>query len=417
MNTQYLTLDKALRLIDTTVEALETRLSGHSEQVAYIVYKIAQELGITDINELKILCKTAFLHDIGCYKTEDQRKLAEFEISSPHTHAAYGYAFLKTFHNYNVIPDLVKWHHIPWHIRQKHPETIPEMACLIHLADRIAISMNDNDDLTLITKGSGTTFSPSHVDAFLRANEQQQLLKRIKMGIYKIEIRAFFAQFILTDDQTLYFARTISYALDFHSNTTVLHSLLVTGIAEKLSELFSMTEKEKKDISIAASLHDIGKLIIPISILEKSGQLTSDEYQIMQYHAIAGYEILSTLCLNNIRDIASFHHETLDGQGYPFKLQANKLSFSSKLIAVADVASALVAKRSYKEAFPKEKVLNILQKMIMDGKIHKEITNMFCNQFEDILTEVYTKILPAQQAYNKLPTSYNNALEHIYSLI
>lgn len=417
MNTQYLTLDKVLRLIDTTIEALETRLSGHSEQVAYITYKIAQELGITDITELKILCKTAFLHDIGGYKTEDQSKLVDSETSYPHIHAAYGYAFLKLFHNEEVIPELVKWHHADWEVVQQHPNTIPPLACLIHLADKIAIHASKEEILESITNASGTSFCPSHVDAFLRANEKTPILQRIKMGIHKIEIRAFFSQFILTDEQIASFSKTISYALDFHSNTTVLHSLLVTGIAEKLSELFSMTEYEKKEISIAASLHDVGKLIIPISILDKPGQLTADEYQIMQYHAIAGYEILTALGLNNIRDIASLHHETLDGTGYPFKLQAKDLSFSCRLIAVSDIGSALLAKRSYKEPFSKQKIVDILQGMVMNGKIDKEIVTMFCNQFDDIITEVYTKIVPAQEAYSKLPILYNDALADIYSLV
>lgn len=414
--TEYLTLDKVLRLIDTTVEALETRLSGHSEQVAYVVYKIAQELGITDIAELKTLCKTAFLHDIGCYKTEDQNNLAEFEISSPHAHAAYGYAFLKHFHNIDVLPDLVKWHHTPWSVIEKYPENIPELACLIYLADRIVINLATKNDLSLITKASGTTFCPRHVDAFLRVSKTEQILEHLRTGIYKIEIRSFFSQFILTDEDILYFAETMSYALDFHSNTTVLHSLLVTGIAEKLSDFFSMTVKEKREIKIAASLHDIGKLIIPISILEKSGKLTAGEYGIMQYHAIAGYEILSVLCLNHIRDIASLHHETLDGTGYPFKLKADQLSFSSRLLAVADIGSALLAKRSYKEAFSKETVVSILQGMAKNFKIDQEIVNMFCNQFDDILVAVFAKILPIQEDYDRLPTSYHNALEHIYKL-
>ena len=417
MNTNRLTLDKVLRLIDTTVEALDSRLNGHSEQVAYIVYKIAQELGVRDKKELKTLCKTAFLHDVGCYKTKDQNNRVEFEIFTPHTHAAYGYAFLTLFDADDVIPDLVKWHHVHWHVIQTHPEIIPEMACLIHLADIITGNINKfSNDLQPLIDTYGEMFCPAHLEAFLRINEPQHILAHLKSGIYKAEIRTFFSQFILTDEEMLSFAKMMSYALDFHSNTTVLHSILVTGIANKLAALFAMTEEEKRNISIAAALHDVGKLVIPTIILEKPEKLTPYEYEIMKYHGIAGYEILTGLYLNTIRDIASLHHEKLDGTGYPFGLKADELSFSSRLLAIADIGAALIAKRSYKEAFPKHKIFYILQSMAEEGKIDQEITYMFCNHFDEILTAAEADILPTQKAYEQLNITYENALQHIHTL-
>ncbi len=417
MTTQRLTLDRVLRLIDTTIETLDARLNGHSEQVAYIVYKIAQELGVTDKNELKILCKTAFLHDVGCYKTEDQVNLLTFEAKTPYPHAAYGYAFLKYFYSEDIDPLIVKWHHTPWHIARKYPDEIPEHATLLHLADRIAVTaLKQHMDFSVLKNASGTLFCPEHVDAFFRANEKQQIVQRLKTGLYRAELRTFFSQFILSQDQVLNFARMMAYALDFHSNTSVLHSILVTGIAKKLAELFDMTEAERRDITIAASLHDIGKLVIPTSILEKPGKLTSNEFEIMKYHAIAGYDILSSLGVDNIRDIATLHHETLDGRGYPFGLKAEELSFSSKLLSVVDISSALLARRSYKEAFPKEEVFFILRKMADTGKIEKEIVEMFCLHFDEIYAATLADVLPAQQTYNDLASSYENELAHLMSV-
>ena len=417
MNTQRITLDRILRLVDATIENIDSRLQGHSEQVAYTVYKIAQELGIKDKNKLKVLCKTAFLHDVGCYKTEGQDSHHKFDKKNPHPHAAYGYAFLKFFYSEDISLELIKWHHIPWNIMRKHPNAIPEMACLIHLADTFAISATEeNVDLTPILAASGTIFYPDHVEALRRANEKHRLVQGIRTGLYKAEIRTFFSQFILTHEQILNFTSMMAYALEFHSNVTLRHSIVVTGIAQRLSQLFLMTEEEKRNITIAASLHDIGKLVIPDNILEKPTALTPEEFEIIKYHSIAGYEILSILCPDEIRDIATFHHEALDGSGYPFGLKADELSFSCRLLAVADIGAALLTKRSYKEALPKQEVCFILKTMAKSGKIDQNIVDMFCDNFDEIFGAVKADEIRSQQIYDKLIVSYEDELKQIVQL-
>ena len=416
MSTPRLTLDRLLRLVDATIENTDSRLDGHSEQVAYVVYKIAQELGIKDKNKLKVLCKTAFLHDVGCYRTATSEHLTKYETSNPHAHAAYGYAFLNFFYSEDIDIELIKWHHVSWSTIEKYPETIPELACLIHLADSFTLSIAAGNSDSFVAKASGTAFCPKHVDALLRINAEQRISKCIKSGFYKAEIRTFFSKFILTDEEALNFTSMMAYALEFHSNVTVLHSIIVTGIAQQLSELFAMTDNEKRNITIAASLHDIGKLVIPSNILEKTTKLTHDEFEIIKYHSIAGYEILSILCSDTIRDIATLHHETLDGSGYPFGLKADKLSFSCRLLAVADIGAALLSKRSYKEALPVKEVCSILQNMAHSGKIDRKIVNMFCDNIEAIFNAVITNEAHSRKIYESLVAAHQKELDHILEL-
>ena len=93
---------------------------------------------------------------------------------------------------------------------------------------------------------------------------------------------------------------------------------------------------------------------IPTEILEKPDKLTTDEFEIMKQHCIIGYNILSDLNIDDIRDIATFHHEKLDGSGYPFGLKTKDLSPEARIVAISDILSALIGSRSYKEGFPKE---------------------------------------------------------------
>nr|MDA3832639.1 HD domain-containing protein [Spirochaetales bacterium] len=118
----------------------------------------------------------------------------------------------------------------------------------------------------------------------------------------------------------------------------------------------------------SAPLHDIGKVGIPDSILSKPGKLTSDEFLEMQNHTIYGETVIKKLekrvgassFLKYARDIICSHHEKYDGSGYPYGLKGDEIPLAGKIMAIADVYDALTTKRVYKEAFPLEKVMAIM---------------------------------------------------------
>lgn len=115
---------------------------------------------------------------------------------------------------------------------------------------------------------------------------------------------------------------------------------------------------------MAAALHDIGKVGIPDSILNKPGRLTDEEYEIMKTHVVIGKNILDTTygnkLSNNIikyaRDIVYHHHEKYDGTGYPEKLKGEEISIISRIMALIDVYDALANPRVYKPAMPYKEV-------------------------------------------------------------
>lgn len=119
-----------------------------------------------------------------------------------------------------------------------------------------------------------------------------------------------------------------------------------------------LTEKYINDMVIAAPLHDVGKIRIPDAILNKPGRLDDEEFAIMKSHSAAGGEIISHIestagdidYLKMAREMAEYHHERMDGKGYPHGLKGDEIPLCAKILAVADVFDAVSSKRCYKDA-------------------------------------------------------------------
>ena len=141
-----------------------------------------------------------------------------------------------------------------------------------------------------------------------------------------------------------------------------------------------LTDEYISNIESAAALHDIGKIKVPDYILTKPGKLTEEEYNIMKKHTTDGSQSVNNI-LSNIEDkeytqiaydISRYHHERIDGKGYPDNLSGDEIPIAAKIVTVADVFDALTSSRCYKEAFSKEKSIEILKEGIgtqFDGDI------------------------------------------------
>lgn len=130
-----------------------------------------------------------------------------------------------------------------------------------------------------------------------------------------------------------------------------------------------LTDKYIENMVIAAPLHDVGKIHIPDAILNKPGRFDDGEFTIMKSHASAGGTIISQVeestgdieYLRIAKEIAEYHHEWVNGKGYPHGLTGDEIPLCAKILAVADVFDALVSKRCYKEPFPLDKAFAIIE--------------------------------------------------------
>ena len=124
---------------------------------------------------------------------------------------------------------------------------------------------------------------------------------------------------------------------------------------------------------MAGALHDIGKLFVDIEVLEKPGRLDEEEYKHIQSHAYETYRLLSKIeGFEDIRDWASYHHEKLNGKGYPFGLTEEEMSQEMRLLACLDIYQALTEDRPYKAGMSHGKTIGILYELAEKGDLDKK---------------------------------------------
>lgn len=136
------------------------------------------------------------------------------------------------------------------------------------------------------------------------------------------------------------------------------------------TDRYRITSSDRSTIAAASTLHDLGKLSIPDSILNKPGRLTPEEFEIMKTHTTIGADMLEGMVqyrdsalVRTARDICRWHHERYDGSGYPDGLKGEEIPISAQVVALVDVYDALTSDRVYKKAFPHEKAM----RMILNG--------------------------------------------------
>jgi putative two-component system response regulator len=150
--------------------------------------------------------------------------------------------------------------------------------------------------------------------------------------------------------------------------TTAYVRIIVEHILNNPGDDYRLSQAEAEDIIRSSKLHDLGKIAIPDNVLLKSGKLTDEEFNIIKEHTTNGQQFLDYFIsemqdsfLDTARDIAQFHHERWDGNGYPGERQGADIPLSARIVAIADVYDALVSIRPYKNAFSHEKSVEIIR--------------------------------------------------------
>ena len=169
----------------------------------------------------------------------------------------------------------------------------------------------------------------------------------------------------------------LTAAIDAKDHYTFQHSKNVAYYAEALAESLHTSEEYKEIIKEAALLHDIGKIGIPENILNKSGRLTDEEYDVMKRHVEASVEIIRHLpSMDYVVPAVIGHHERYDGRGYPRRIAGKDIPLSARILCVADSFDAIVSKRSYKPGMPVEFAIQELEKGA-GGQFDPELVPVF----------------------------------------
>lgn len=173
----------------------------------------------------------------------------------------------------------------------------------------------------------------------------------------------------------------ISHVVENRNGESGPHVIHVEQITEiilnrltELTDMYKLSKEDKKQISLASALHDIGKIGIDEKILNKPGKLTDEEYEIMKTHTTIGAIMIRQVQMEEddtliqfAYEICRWHHEKWDGKGYPDGLKGNYIPISAQVVSIADVYDALVSERVYKKAYSHEKAIE----MIINGECGK----------------------------------------------
>ncbi|MBN1869022.1 MAG: response regulator [Candidatus Omnitrophica bacterium] len=173
-------------------------------------------------------------------------------------------------------------------------------------------------------------------------------------------------------------------AIEYRDSETGIHTARMSLYIYHLTTALGFGPEECEIISTASSLHDIGKIAIPDSILKKPGKLTSDEMEIMKTHTTIGAKMLSGSTSKFLRmgeEIALTHHEKWDGTGYPNGLKGGDIPLVGRICGICDVFDALTCKRPYKEAWPGDDAFKEIRK---DSGVH----------FDPHIVECFFKVMP-----------------------
>lgn len=177
--------------------------------------------------------------------------------------------------------------------------------------------------------------------------------------------------------------KTLATTIEAKDEYTKGHSYRVAEYSALIAKQLGWSENEVQNLRNAAFLHDIGKIGVPDTILNKPTKLSDEEYEIIKSHTIMGADILKDITIvSNLTDIARYHHERYDGKGYPDGLKGEEIPFHARIISVADSYDAMKSRRIYRNSLPDE---------IIRDEIVKNKGTQFDPQIADIFIELMDK--------------------------
>lgn len=374
------------------LDCVETELvhvtSRHAKRVAYMSVCVAEQLGICG-KDLQDLAVYALLHDnaLTQYIQEElHSNLTDMkEMPRIGVHCSIGEENIQGFPFHTDVKNVILYHHEnadgsgPF---GKKSEEVPLFSRIIHLCDLL--------DQACCRKAFTTETWEWAKDVLKRIRgtmvdeECAEALEKIFSEEYFLSIGGNFEASLwnkvprqkqeLDFSQIKKLAEFFAKIVDYKSPFTSTHSIGVAERAEKLSRYMGFDEETVQKMYLAGALHDIGKVAVGNEILEKPDRLTDAEFAVMKHHAAYTYNILSEIDdFEEIRDFAAFHHERLDGTGYPFGKDASELNVQERMMACIDIYQALTESRPYKKGMSHERACEILKNMADKGWLDMDI--------------------------------------------
>lgn len=408
---EYIKSKDIFLLMRDIMKMINPTLMEHGSRVAYIVYKMLQEEGRYEEFELADIVMVATMHDIGAYKTEAARMndMLQYETRDNMAHSIYGYLFFKYL---SPLPDLAKvimYHHRDYEKLKDSEYEYKDVAAYVNIAEKIDIyagAMGAQFKTRMFQKQAGTKLSDKGLECFYRCDEKYDIMGKLKSGEYKQELDEIVEYMIFSNEDKKRFLEMLMYCQGFVRESMVFDTVTAACICEEMCQIMYLPEQEREMLYYATLIHDIGMLAIPKEIVRALRKLKKDEMEIVRTHIEIAEKQLKTKMKDEILEIALAHHERGDGSGYPRHLKEGQISLHQGILQVVDVVSALVRKRSYREAMPKQQIISLLNEDAAKKRLKHQIVSMFVNSYDEIMEHVKKEMAGTLKMYQTLNLQY-----------
>ena len=389
------------RLILSLSDALDyicPEIADHQQRVAYIAVNTARRMGYRN-SDLADIFLAAALHDIGMIHTEKRVQfLRDGDLAGVSWHGETGYELLCTNDLFARAARIIRYHHTRWdEFVNSDQETriVPVASQIVHLADRVErmidregnILEQSREIVKRIELMAGVELHPGCVKAFCAvARTEAFWLDCVSERIYSHLLNVVDESCVDATDSTIQgIAEIFAHVVDAMSGWTAAHTAGVAATAVALSRQLNFSAREQTFMRTAGLLHDLGKLSVPPAILDKKGKLSGKDWVAIKGHSYYTYRILETVDFpQQITEWAALHHERIDGRGYPFHLKGKDLSLGSRIMAVADVFTALSEDRPYRKGIGCVRAIASLQRQVKGGALDGRVVDSLAGNFEVI---------------------------------
>jgi len=388
--------------LSDAVDLASPRIASHQMRTAFIAWQIAKKAGLQR-ERIERLFVAALFHDIGALTFEEKLRIHRFEEVDTDTHCILGETLFKLSPLFASAARIVRHHHTPWQnfdTSLDSPDVLESQVIYVadfieRLISRDGYILHQVDDLRdNIATRSGSDINRDVANLFVDISHHEDFwLDLTSPRLYSLLLHfGPLRHSTTTYDHLFSIASLFRHIIDFKSRFTATHSTGVAECAALLSRFFGLTDTEVAQMEIAGYFHDLGKLAVPNTILEKPGKLTRGEFAVIKQHTYFTYTVLSTIGgLDQIAEWAAFHHEKLNGSGYPFHIAAEKINTGARIMAVADIFTALAEDRPYRKGMEKKQIEEILKSETDRNSLDTAIVNLLLVNYEEIASKVKAK--------------------------